>query len=74
MKSLLIFILLGATSAAHSAPDVHLFDYDSKAALDFHDNGAQDVGGIKVQCVKRPIAVCRYVRGRWGSQAAHKIP
>ena len=48
MKPLLIFILLAGASPAKSAPDVHLFDYGSKAPLDFHDDGAQDVGGIKV--------------------------
>lgn len=48
MKPLLVFILLAAASSPQSAPDVHLFDYDSKAPLDFHDDGAQDVGGIKV--------------------------
>src|SRR5437667_11948504 len=49
MKSLLIFIALTVASAAKSAaPDVHLFDYDRKAPLDFHDNGAQDITGITV--------------------------
>jgi len=49
MKSLLIFVLLAAVSTAeYAAPDVHLFDYDSKAPLDFHDNGAQDVSGSSV--------------------------
>jgi dienelactone hydrolase len=49
MKLSLTFILLSAAWVALSAaPDVHLFDYDAKAPLDFHDNGAQDVSGITV--------------------------
>ena len=47
----LFLMLLAVACAAQSAPDVHLFDYDAKASLDFHDNGAQDVSGIKVHDV-----------------------
>jgi hypothetical protein len=51
MKVLFCLSVVAATCAAEAAPDVHLVDYDAKAALDFHDNGAQDVGGIKVHDV-----------------------
>ncbi len=52
MKSLPILVVLAAIATAQSAePDVHLFDYDAKAPLDFHDHGAQDVGGIGVHDV-----------------------
>jgi hypothetical protein len=49
VKSLSVVVVLAAISAAQSVgPDVHLFDYDSKAPLDFHDNGAQDTNGSTV--------------------------
>jgi dienelactone hydrolase len=48
MKALLCVALGAATCAAATQPDVHLFDYDAKAPLHFHDNGVEDVGGIKV--------------------------
>jgi dienelactone hydrolase len=48
MNLLLTSILLAAAVRAPSAPDVHLFDYDARAPLDFRDDGAQEVAGIKV--------------------------
>jgi dienelactone hydrolase len=49
VHSLIISIFLAVVSTAEGpTPDVHLFDYDSKAPFDFHDNGAQDISGIAV--------------------------
>jgi dienelactone hydrolase len=48
MKPLVTLLLLAATPAAPAGPDLHLFDYDRRAPLDFRDAGAQEVGGIAV--------------------------
>jgi len=48
MKVPLLSILLAGAATAQAAPDVHLFDYDAKAPLDFRDQGAREVGGIRV--------------------------
>ena len=47
MNLLAAFILTIAV-AAPGNPDVHLFDYDAKASLDFRDQGVQEVCGIKL--------------------------
>jgi dipeptidyl aminopeptidase/acylaminoacyl peptidase len=49
MKLLLMFCLLAATSPGQSQPDIHLFDYDSKAPLYYRENDVQDINGIKVR-------------------------
>jgi len=66
MRPLLILILLAAALAAESAPDVRLFDYDSKAPLDFHDNGTQDVNGINVHDIS-------YASPKGGSVPAYLV-
>jgi len=44
MKFLSAFMLLALAAAAQTAPDIHLFDYDAKAPLEFRENGASTVG------------------------------
>jgi dienelactone hydrolase len=44
---LALFVL--PITPAQAAPDVHLFDYDAKAPLDFHEQGSREVAGIQVR-------------------------
>jgi dienelactone hydrolase len=51
MRSPAIVISLVTAFTASAEPNVHLFDYDTKAPLNFQDNGMKDVGGISVHDV-----------------------
>ena len=48
MRSLPIVISLATALTAPAGPDVHLFDYDAKAPLNFQDTGVKGVSGISV--------------------------
>jgi len=66
MKFLSAFMLLALAAAAQTAPDIHLFDYDAKAPLEFRENGASTVGGIQVRDVS-------YASPKGGSVSAYLV-
>ena len=70
MRPLPIVISLATALTAPAGPDVHLFDYDAKAPLNFQDTGVKGFSGISVHDITYaspkggnvPAYLCRSLR------------